>query len=274
MKKQLSSIFLLLAPCLALMAMAFYLMRRAPAARTTGPFQIVIAGAEAQKIEAPDVFNGYDRRFQLVFEATGKRPKAWGTFDGSRSGTSNQTWKFWLERDGKRTAWTPGKTQVWTSGWDKDKKRYTNEFLIHSGPIFDDAALKMRGASQISFSGSTLAPFGPTIPFEVTLKKAGQKWRKPQVSTDPGMTIQKIEIQKPKKGRTVALVTLLLTANAEFSGSSLRNLNILNGDWSARKTFTNTRIGGTSNSRPEGSRRTELEISGARRTSEKPPNVI
>ncbi len=245
MKKPLQSIFWLLAPCLALMAMAFYLTRRAAVApqatiKMVGPLQVSIAGVEARKVTPDNVYDGYDHRLDMVFAATGKRPPAWGTDVTTRSGTSNQTWKFWLERNGKRTPWKPGKNQVWTSDWDKKKKRYFNQILIHSGSVPDDAALKMSGTSQIFVYGSAVGPgkFGAPLPFELTLKKAGQKWRAPQVSTDPGVTVQKIEIQKPVKGETTASVTLLLAPGVEMQGETHNSLNFLNPDWSAASSQT------------------------------------
>ena len=76
MKKPLASIFLLMAPCLALMAMAFYLMRRAqvaPPVDDLGPLRVQVVGIETQEITPVNVYEGYDRRFHLIFAAQGTR---------------------------------------------------------------------------------------------------------------------------------------------------------------------------------------------------------
>ena len=264
MKKPLQSALLLLAPCGALMGLAFYLTRRAPVAppsvRTTGRLQITVAGVEARKLKPVNVFEGYDRHFDLVFGAEGARPAGWGSAPTERNGTEMKGFKFWLERGGKRQPFAPSKTQIWTSRWDENKRRYSNEILLHSGAIPDDMALKMRGSSQIFLSASAPSTFGPPIPFEVTLKKAGQKWVAPQVSTAPGLVVQKIEIQKPKGGQTLAKISLLLTSNARFNNTSLRQVRFLKSDWSQRWGILSNSVGGGSGPGEEGSRRFVLEM--------------
>ena len=67
----------------------------------------------------------------------------------------------------------------------------------------------MSGLGQINPSGSP--KLGPPIPFTVTLKKAGQKWRAPQVSRNTGVTVRKIEIKKQPNGQTEVIASLLLS---------------------------------------------------------------
>ena len=74
------------------------------------------------------------------------------------------------------------------------------------------------------------------------------------------MVVQKVEIQKPKGGRVVAIATLLLTSGAEFGGSSIRGLSVLDGDWSGRKTFFNASVGGGGRIYTNNSRRSTLEM--------------
>ena len=215
MKKQSQSLFLLLAPCVALMAMAFYLSRRAEVVpslnaitnKTTGPLRVKIAGIEAQKTRPVDVYERLDQRFYLVFEAEGARPKGWGIPVGwGNHGIANP--KFWLERNGKRQTLAPAETQISTSRWDETKGRYFNEIRLRAGSVPDDAALKMSGIGQINPYGAP--KFGPPIPFSVTLKKAGQKWRAPQVSRNTGITIRRVEITRQPGDRTEVVASLLL----------------------------------------------------------------
>ncbi len=240
MNKSLRTTFLLMAPCLALIAMAFYLTRRAavapPVATQSGPLRVQIVGVETQKITPVNVYEGYDRRFHLVYDAQGARPKGWGApITGFRNDAMIE-YKFWLERAGKREKFTPSATRISTTGWDKDKKRYFDEIRINTGAVPDDAALKMSGVGQIA--PLSLPSYGPPIPFEVTLKKAGQKWEAPSVSKDTGATIQKIEIRKPVAGQTTATITLLIAPGVDTDRSGTFLPQILSPDWSEDDDMT------------------------------------
>ncbi|BCM92303.1 hypothetical protein IAD21_04182 [Abditibacteriota bacterium] len=232
MKDSFRSAFYLLAPCLALGSFAIFLGRRqtAPSVLLSGPFQFSVQGVEKQEILPINVAEGYDRRFRLVLQASGKRPKWWGQSISGRSGTSQSAWKFWLERGGKRTPFVSQKSNFWTTDWDSKKQYYFNEFLIHGGEIPTDTALKVSGNVRASIPGSgSLSSIA--IPFEVTLKKVGETWEPPHVSTNPHLIIRKIELRRLQNGRTVGLVTLFVPPGADFDYSSIRMPELLTGDW-------------------------------------------
>lgn len=233
MTNSLRSTFYLLAPCLALGTFAFYLSRRPqppPPPILYGPLHFSVQGVESQNLLPINVYNGYDRRFQIVWQASGARPKWWGQSALGSSGTDIKGWKFWLEHDGKRTPFKPTKTLLWTTDWDKSKKRYYNAFSLHCGKIPTNASLKVSGSTRLDLSMSPTPYKSSTIPFEVTLKKAGEPWPAAQVSTDPRMAIRKIEIRRPHGGRTVAAVTVLSSPGTELN-TYLGSAQVLTADW-------------------------------------------
>ena len=250
MKNSVRSAVYLLVPCLALMAMALYLTRRAAVApppstpTTTGPFFVKIAGIETQKTLPVNVYNGYERRFHLVFEAEGTRPKGWGAPVNGWSSEAMTNYRFWLERAGKREKFAPLDTRIETTRWNQNKGRYYNEITLRTGPVPDNAALKLSGVGRIAPYGSPV--YGPPIPFEVTLKKAGQPWAKPNVSTATGVTIQKIEIKKTAGGQTMASATLLLAPGVDADHQVQHSPQFLSPDWSVGDVRINASYGGGS----------------------------
>ena len=253
MNKPLSSIVLLMAPCLALMGMAFYLTRRAavapPSVSESGPLRVEITGVEKQVMTPAQIYEGDYHGFFLVFEAQGARPKGWGTPDTGYSNYNNgmKVYKFWLERGNKREELSPAIAQIYSTQWDKNKKHYYNEILLDNTPIPTEAALKLSGIAQINPNNGP--KFGPPVPFEVTLKEAGQKWEKPNVSTDTGATLRKIKIEKQPGGDTKATAELLLAPDTDTEVSYLMT-DILDVNWN--RTFpgfaAQQRIGEPTNS--------------------------
>ncbi len=217
---------------MALAAFALLLSRRPQQVLIIGapsPFKVLLQGVEAQKLTPLNVYEGYDHSFALVFKPSGTLPKWWGKPISGRSGTKMKGWHFFLERGGKRAAFAPGKTQIWTSGWDDKKKRYTNEFLLHCGQVPADATLKMSGQTRLSLSNGT--QISPLIPFEVVLKKAGERWTRPIVSRDPHIAFQKIQILPSKGGQTVALLTVVLSPGTKSDSEAQYSSKFFTPDW-------------------------------------------
>ncbi len=196
--KPLKTAALLLAPALLMGAFALYL----GSTRPSRPFSVKVASAEAVPVETIDVFNGYDRRFEIVLRATGERPQWWGKIINGGSGTSGSDWTFFLEREGITTPFNPDDIQIWTTQWDQKRERYSNALLLHCGDVPTASALKVRGVTELKASRTmTHAP----VPFEVTLKRAGQKWTKPVVSTDSGLAVQSITVKRNATNREATI---------------------------------------------------------------------
>lgn len=199
---------LLLAPPLLMGGFAFYLSRapgHKPATFIYGPFTVSVAGIEQSSVKPLDVFEGYDRKFNIVFDATGRRPAWWGTKISGSTGVEAKNWKFFLERDGVITPFTPSKTLIWTSNWDEARKRYTNTLFLKSGDVPLNSALKVRCVTALSDNKTKLSP---PLPFEFTLKKAGEQWTKPIVSTATGLVIRKITVKRVGIYGRVAEITV------------------------------------------------------------------
>lgn len=263
MKDSPRSALYLLAPCLGLGAFAFYLSRRPqapPPPLLYGPLHFLVQGAETQKTLPIDVYQGYDRRFHLVLWASGARPKWWGQSIRGRSGTEIKNWKFWLEQGGKRTEFKPMKTLFWTTDYDPSKKRYYNEFLLHCGDVPADATLRVSGTTLVDTTRGGIA-FKSSIPFEATLKKAGEVWVRPNVPTKPGFLIRKIEIRRLKNGRTVGLVTVFTPPGARSRTAWQSTYQMLDGNWHLHDKpsyfFGLGFAGGSNFTRPDPSERVE-----------------
>lgn len=228
--KHLKTAVLLLLPPLAMGGFAFYL-GRSPANKPTtivyGPFAVKVAGVKQVPVQPVDVYEGYDRRFDIVFDSSGKKPAWWGTSSGGSSGIDADKFKFFLERDGKITPFAPYKTLIWTSNWDEERKHYFNKLMLNCGDVPTQSALKVRGFTQLVDSPTKRSA---TLPFEFTLKKAGETWKKPVVSHDSGLVVRKINVRRNGAYERVADVTVF--APSGFGNSiSQGAVKFLDGKW-------------------------------------------
>lgn len=234
MKKSVASALYLLAPCLALGGFALFLSARSSSGGGFDVFGVRVTGATAQTVSPADVYEGYDRHFRLEMETSGIRPLWWGRTAGANgrsTGTQpdSSQWNFWLERGGKRVEFAPSKKDIWTSEWDAEKKCYYNEFSLYCGPVPDDATLKMGGKSVVGFSNGT--KLSRPVPFEVTLKKAGEQWKPPVISTNPGFVVRKIELSHPRSGDTEAEITVQLLPGTQFEGLHQYSIRLYTPPW-------------------------------------------
>ena len=221
---------LLLAPPLLMGGFAFYLGRapgHKPATIIYGPFTVSVAGIEQSSVQPLDVFEGFDRKFNIVFDATGRLPAWWGTNISSSTGVETKNWKFFLERNGKITPFTPSKTQIWTSNWDEKRKLYTNTLLLNCADVPAASALKVRGITQLSDNTTKRSP---PLPFELTLKRAGEKWTKPVVSTDPGLVVRTITVTRGGLNDRVAEI-VVFSPNGDQNASWQDGAEFLDGNW-------------------------------------------